>query len=334
MEQEYIDSSKNEEFLELNGNDLSDLLMQIEKYLLAYRTTLGLPKNITFGCEIEYEGLSKNAVDRYIDKHLNNWASDIDLSLIAGGEVKSPVMTDDDICWQELDKICKYLTRNHADTFHYAGGHIHVGTCALGEDINAWRTFLKLYALYESVIFRFAYGDKINWRLKQLKYAKPIADFIYYNLKDINSANSVVDIMFIITSLLKDRAFAVNFYNVDAINPNDNTYKNTIEFRCPNATTNSIIWQNNVNAFTKMLLTSKNGKLDEELLDYKLLHEFIPFGNTGYLYNIVNLRKCLEFVDLVFNNNLDKVYFLRQYLKDLKDGYKLNTTIKAKRFTK
>ena len=335
MKYEFIDSSKNDIFSGLRGSDLQDLLVQTEKYLLMYRNILGLPKNVTFGCEIEYEGLSKGAVDKYADKHLNNWASDIDVSLDTGGEIKSPVMTDDINCWQELRKICKYLARNGADTVHNAGGHIHVGTCALGGEVEAWRQFLKLYTLYESVIFRFVYGDKINWRAKQLRFARPMADFIYYNLRVINSVTLLLDIKSILTPSLEfDRCFAINFCNVNADEPNNNTSKNTIEFRSPNATTNSIVWQNNINAFTKMLLVARNGKLDEDFLDYKLADEFVPFENAGYMYSMVNLRKVLEFVDLVFDNNLDKVYFLRQYLKDLRDGYNLNTMVRAKRFTK
>lgn len=197
-----------------------------------------------------------------------------------------------------------------------------------------WRQFLKLYTLYESVIFRFVYGDKINWRAKKLRFARPMADFIYYNLRDFDSAATLFDIRSILTPTSLDRCFAINFCNVNVNNPNDNTIKNTIEFRSPNATTNSIVWQNNVNAFTKMLLAARNGKLDEDCLDYKLADEFVPFENAGYMYNMVNLRKVLEFVDLVFDNNLDKVYFLRQYLKDLRDGYNLNTMVRAKRFTR
>ena len=66
-----------------------------------------------------------------------------------------------------------------------------------------------------------------------------------------------------------------------------------------------------------MLVSSKDKVMDEEFLDYKLKHEFHPYLGNEYLYNNVNLKNALEFVDLVFNNNLDKVYFLRQYIKKI-----------------
>ena len=48
-------------------------------------------------------------------------------------------------------------------------------------------------------------------------------------------------------------------------------------------------------------------------------------------YNIINIEEVLELADLIFDNNLDKVNFLRQYLKNFKtiDEYK-----KTRVFTK
>lgn len=334
MKYEFIDSKKNDMFSSLRGIDLQKMLTEVEQYLLEYRDTLNLPKNVTFGCEIEYEGLSKEKTDKYIRRELHDWSSDIDYSLDSGGEVKSPVMTDDIKYWRELRNVCKYLSKKGADTVHYAGGHIHVGTCILGQKIETWRQFLKMYALYESVIFRFAYGDKINGRKMQMHYARPIADILYYCFDDIDKLTSVRHLRDILIDVQEDRRYAINFCNVDFRNPKDNHKKNTIEFRNPNATTNAIIWQNNINTFTKMLLTAKQGNLDEDFLDYKLSNEFILFKTDECLYNVIDLKRVLEFVDLVFDNNLDKVYFLRQYLKDLRDGYNLNTMVRAKRFTK
>lgn len=48
-------------------------------------------------------------------------------------------------------------------------------------------------------------------------------------------------------------------------------------------------------------------------------------------YNLVYLNQALEFVDLIFENNLDKIYFLKQYLKSFEiDNKPLK---KAKPFT-
>ena len=357
MKDTFIDKDKNDYFSYLRGIDLQELLLETENYLLEYRDGLGLPGDITFGTEIEYEGVFKYGVDCYVKKNLSNWHSDMDCSLSTVGEITSPIMKDNSKYWNELENICKYLSDAGADTSHRAGGHVHIGTQALGCDVEAWRQFLKLYAMYESVIFRFGYGDKVNGRERQLRYASPIADHLYKNLDNINTAKSLATMRDILIFMKDSKNYpipkytAINFYNVDYNYPDEQYEKNTIEFRSPNATTNAIIWQNNINAFTKMLLSARNKNIDEDFLDYKLAHDFVPFrenryeynefwqmnvpipGNE-YTYNVINLKSVLEFVDLVFDNNLDKVYFLRQYLKDFQDGYNLKAATKAKKFTR
>ena len=37
-------------------------------------------------------------------------------------------------------------------------------------------------------------------------------------------------------------------------------------------------------------------------------------------YDQLDLDAALEFADLVFDNNLDKVYFIRQYMKAMENG--------------
>ena len=48
-------------------------------------------------------------------------------------------------------------------------------------------------------------------------------------------------------------------------------------------------------------------------------------------YNEINLKKAIELGDLIFDNNLDKVYFLRQYIKSFTTSR--NEREKAKQFT-
>lgn len=79
-----------------------------------------------------------------------------------------------------------------------------------------------------------------------------------------------------------------------------------------------------------MLNSSRN--LDTDFLDYKL-----SSGNINYdkmKYSEVNIEEALEFVDLIFDNDLDKVYFLRQYIKNYEENFKTNKAVMAKRFVK
>ena len=67
--------------------------------------------------------------------------------------------------------------------------------------------------------------------------------------------------------------------------------------------------------------------------------EIIHLSNGDFAYdktkyNEVNIEEALEFADLVFDNDLDKVYFLRQYIKNYEENFKTNKAVMAKRFVK
>ena len=269
---------------------MQNLLLSIENFYLEYRDTLNLPINLTFGVELEYESLSRNEVDDFIKYDYPNWTSKSDFSLMSGGEITSPIMHDDIVYWKQLKKICQYLDKNKADTLHNAGGHIHIGQNILNNDAEAWKSFLKLYMAYENVLLRFMYGDKKSARKNLIHYAQPVADNLYEHLKEINEATDFIDIY---SNLPMDvKYYCLNFKNVHL--KNNFFLKQTLEFRGPNASSSEIIWQNNINTFSKMLLSAHDKVMNIDFLDYKLKHEYIPYYKNPYMYSEVNLKNALE----------------------------------------
>lgn len=329
----FIDPNGNDSFSSLKGLDLQDLLYQIDNLYLTYRDTLKLPKTITFGTEIEYENFFKTITDAYVNTFLKKWDSKTDGSILIGGEVVSPIMRDTKEYWQQLKKICHFLKLFDADTANKAGGHIHIGAHYLGDDIHAWKTFLKLYSCYESILYRFSFGDKVTPRPKQIYYAKPIADKL---LESIDKLSYYLERKEKFPNFLENlRSFqrysGINFSNLKVSSINEKQEKNTLEFRFPNATLEEVIWQNNINAFAKMIVAAKSRYVDEDFLEYKLANR-LPSSPNYSNYKEFDLTSALEFVDLVFNKNIDKVYFLRQYLRDYHNTFNASTAVKAKKF--
>lgn len=324
----FINPTKCDMFSYLRGIDLQELIVQIENFYLVYRNILNLPSDVTFGTEIEYEGLKKEIADDYIRKNFFRWTSKSDCSCESGGEISSPILQDNTENWRELKKICEFLKENKVITNQSAGGHIHIGAHVLGTDVKKWIPFLKVYTAYENVIFRFSHGDKISGRKKILKYASPIADELFEKLQKINKTNDISTIAYQV--LLFQRNQALNFNNVQFSDISNGVKKNTLEFRCPNATIEEVVWQNNINTFTKLILCANSSHFDEEFLDFKLENERISSEKEYYLYSEVFLKDALEFVDLVFDNNLDKVYFLRQYIKGFQTSYGTAAAQKSK----
>ena len=185
-----------------------------------------------------------------------------------------------------------------------AGGHIHVGSHILTDDFNLWRKFLKAYTFYESDLLYFLFGEDKRERGSFYQYARPVAEIYHQDLELLNSFHSFeefYDSDFITSG--KNRALVLGGVT---INPSSMQKDNTIEFRGANSSDKAIIWQNNVNAVTKLMLAASKDLIDEEKLDYRLVEE--PASSNNFF-------NSLELIDTIFDNNLDKIYFLKQYTK-------------------
>ena len=99
----------------------------------------------------------------------------------------------------------------------------------------------------------------------------------------------------------------------------------------PNGTAEEIIWQNNVNMFVHLLKAQIN---KDELAYIKNEINYIMEECFNYeYYNYIDPRKAFLFADIIFDNNLDKTNFLKQYIKDMKTTE--NTSpVYAKKFIK
>lgn len=325
---------ENDSFSALNGIDLRELLIYLSKYYITYRETIGLPDYITFGTEIEYEHESKDTlieISKFMRQNYKSWEVKSDGSLKAGGdEMASPILTDEKSVWIDLKNICDYLKSEGCKADKYAGAHIHYGAMILGNDYNKWKDFIKLYVSYEHILYRFAYGEMTSFRMKGYKYAYPAIDILK---KVYNKRKKCCFREFITSFKSYQKYFGVNLairdVGKDIIGPND-----TVEFRNPNGTINPIVWQNNINAYGKLLKAIREETLDRRFLDYKFKHSTNSYKEIKFLYNEIDLKNVLEFVDLIFDNNLDKLNFLRQYIGDFNGGYEDEEYAYKKTFTK
>ena len=325
----YLNPKENQSLLQMQGRELQDLIYYLNNFYLTLRDTLNFSRKTTFGMEIEFEEAKKQEITNALVKdNLNEkWFIKDDGSLSNGGEIATPVFHDEPKTWHDLARVCSIL-RNNSSIVEYAGGHIHVGTPVLGSNKNSWLNFIKIWSIYENIIFRFSYGEYLTPRREIKDYALPMKkDFnkVYDELKEKSdfSAYSVV------RELNFRKHQAVNFQHVSHFDQFH--MKNTIEFRCPNGTLDPVIWQNNLNLFVKLLKYARSDKFNNDILDERKKFNDSIFADYDH-YNNIFLTQALEFADLIFDNNLDKIYFLRQYLKNYEIG---NLPLeKAKLFTK
>lgn len=308
-------------FISLNSCDLlskmdikeqEEFKKQLLNYKLEYRKKINANSNATFGTEIEVE-YSKG--EEYIEElypfYEKSWSLEYESTLLDGAEMKSPILRDDG-SWDDLKEVCNVL-KQHYTIKKTCGGHVHIGTQVLGNKKVSWQNFCKLWSSYENIAYRFTAGEYLNTRKYASCYAKPLAkDIQFYKKEDEYHIQGI---------FTKDKA--VSFKNVKGFKEK---FNNTIEFRCPNGTLEPVIWQNNIQFFLQFLNYCKSSNFD-----YDVVNKREKLIVDEKKYHLIDFECALELADLIFQNNLDKLYFLRQYLKD---GRETEIYEKSKQFIK
>jgi len=302
----------------LNKSDLQDLYFKLENYRLRYRNNIDLNSNLSFGVEIEFDNVVLNAVRSFLLNYddLKDWLVVEDISVgsfnkngeIVGGEISSAILHDLESDWNKLSQIMKFLKRLKATANQKTSFHVHVGAQIFGEDLEYVKRFIKLWCIFEDIIFRFSYGKNLFARKRILDFAQPIFPIYKENwYNDSSFFDNITDIKNFISG--KDKA--VNFNNYHKLT-NEVEVNNTIEFRCANGTLNQAIAQNFINFYIKFILYSTSDNYNDSLVDYL-------FSKTNVkdlsAYSSLNINKALVLVDLIFDNTLDKINFLKQYFK-------------------
>ena len=316
---DFIKPKDNDLFSLMKGIDLQELLYRLDNYYLELRESLGFSDDITFGLELEFEQADRNRIeDKLWDAGLYpEWDLKNDASLDHGAEINSPILRDEKENWIALRNVCD-IVKEHAVIGKNSGGHIHIGTQVLGSNKEHWLNFIKLWSIYENIIFRFLYGDSLTHRASLKKYAPPMAEKLYGEYKSLKRRIEYrMSFAYMNNELQMERYNAINFYNVN--DPKGFYTKNTIEFRCPNGTLEPVIWLNNVNLLVNILKYSKNSGFDNDTISKRREINGDKYYDLEW-YNQIYLVQALELADMLFDNNLDKVYFLRQYLKSFQIG--------------
>ena len=307
---------------------------------LKYRDNLSLDNNITFGTEIEFDKARKSYVRETLDEAyysktikqkwkivhdetIRDWQ---DRSHTRGGEAVSDILTDSRNTWQDVKFVCDTIEKFRGKINHNCGAHVHIGANILKDNMKYYDRLMKLWIIYEDVILRFCCGENDEPRKYMPMFArspyrvyKKFYNEFYHNNKlnlsfeeFVNAINNTYGYKNIALSFCRlSKEFLEKHYNI-----NDNWYQyRTLEFRSGNGTLNPAIWQNYINLYTKLLLCCLDDNKNWDMIDKK----FIESYNCEELVDY-NYEKATEFSNFIFNNDIDKYYFMLQYNKDYKKG--------------
>lgn len=256
----------------------------------------------SFGIEIEMEQIDIKNMERLLNHKIDStWQQKEDISLLDHNslELASPILQNSKDIWKQLEKLSKTL-KLFNPTFENSS--FQVSLDMIQEENLIW--LFKFYAIYEKVIYCFSKGDDLSLRACIESYAAPIYFMLECELENKKDEKAI--------EIFKNRKkYGLNINEIET-----GTYKNNkvIEFRTPNGTVDAWLWQNYINTFyhIRKYITSKD--LDKERINYHFNNIDQTFSDG--LYNQLDIESCFEFIHTIFSNDLDKLYFLKQYLKN------------------
>ena len=303
-----------------------ELLNYLKNYLIEYQTITSFSTDINFGIEIEaipnnpflskwdIINLLPELLDyeyaKYDDNPYDYWVlkTDDTIEKENGYEIASKILKNNESSWKQIQTITDTLKPYfHVDELCSAQIHFDAERL-IGEDANKLINILKMWTLYEDILFRFSYGEFNGPRKLISSFAVPIAKNTYKKFikqKDFSYENTL-------NTYIGNKYNSLNLTKIP-------TTRGTIEVRMPNGTLNKTIWQNLINTFGHFLEYSVSNNFDDEKTTYEIRNMSFPkksLYTTINDYSKPNLPKALELADTIFDSDLDKLNFLRQYLKD------------------
>lgn len=286
----------------MNPGDImlnSNIQNQLVNNPLSYRSILTLPKNARFGLEIELENVNYDLISRYVRNQFGqHWYVKDDRSLMKdkNAEIVTPVLYNEKKTWILLKKLAQMI-KKLSPTFDNCSFQVNFDGSLLPTSEDRI-TFLKLYAYYEDIIYRFSKGENANYRESLDMYASPII----LALKDVLNFDEP-DKEFILERFSNNKRYGIIFKNKS---------KDLIEFRTPNGTYNPILWQNYITLFYYLIEAITKRKYDlQELNEYISSYSKI---NILESYELSREEKALKLSKQIFSKQLDKTSFLHQYI--------------------
>lgn len=263
---------------------------------MEFRSKLTLPHKANFGLELELDKVDLLEVRELVGRNIGgDFSVKNDKSLTTGmnAEINTPVLRNSKATWELLKRMGELLKKINA-SYDRCSFQVNFDGSLL-PSVEDRVKFLKIYAMYEDIVYRFSKGEDLSYRDSLEEYASPII----LTLKGVLSINNDA----VVEMFSNQKRYGICFKTKDC---------DLIEFRTPNMTDNICLWQNYVTFFYYLLNLVHSGKINMREVD-----EYI--GNYSRIYILENYEKekeekALQLSKKLFCNSTDRINFMHQYL--------------------
>lgn len=263
---------------------------------MEFRSKLTLPHKANFGLELELDKVDLLEVRELVGRNIGgDFSVKNDKSLTTGmnAEINTPVLRNSKATWELLKRMGELLKKINASYDHCSFQVNFDGS--LLPSVEDRVKFLKIYAMYEDIVYRFSKGEDLSYRDSLEEYASPII----LTLKGVLSINNDA----VVEMFSNQKRYGICFKSRDC---------DLIEFRTPNMTDNVCLWQNYVTFFYYLLNLVHSGKINMREVD-----EYINSYSRIYIlenYEKEKEEKALQLSKKLFCNSTDRINFMHQYL--------------------
>ena len=263
---------------------------------MEFRSKLTLPYKANFGLELELDKVDLLEVRELVGRNIGgDFSVKNDKSLTTGmnAEINTPVLRNSKATWELLKRMGELLKKINA-SYDRCSFQVNFDGSLL-PSVEDRVKFLKIYAMYEDIVYRFSKGEDLSYRDSLEEYASPII----LTLKGVLSINNDA----VVEMFSNQKRYGICFKSRDC---------DLIEFRTPNMTDNVCLWQNYVTFFYYLLNLVYSGKINMREVD-----EYI--SNYSRIYILENYEKekeekALQLSKKLFCNSTDRINFMHQYL--------------------
>ena len=263
---------------------------------MEFRSKLTLPHKANFGLELELDKVDLLEVRELVGRNIGgNFSIKNDKSLTTGmnAEINTPVLRNSKATWELLKRMGELLKKINA-SYDRCSFQVNFDGSLL-PSVEDRVKFLKIYAMYEDIVYRFSKGEDLSYRDSLEEYASPII----LTLKGVLSINNDA----VVEMFSNQKRYGICFKTKDC---------DLIEFRTPNMTDNVCLWQNYVTFFYYLLNLVHSGKINMREVD-----EYINSYSRIYIlenYEKEKEEKALQLSKKLFCNSTDRINFMHQYL--------------------
>lgn len=263
---------------------------------MEFRSKLTLPYKANFGLELELDKVDLSEVRELVGRNIGgDFSVKNDKSLTTGmnAEINTPVLHNSKATWELLKRMGELLKKINA-SYDCCSFQVNFDGSLL-PSVEDRVKFLKIYAMYEDIVYRFSKGEDLSYRDSLEEYASPII----LTLKGVLSINNDA----VVEMFSNQKRYGICFKSRDC---------DLIEFRTPNMTDNVCLWQNYVTFFYYLLNLVHSGKINMREVD-----EYINSYSRIYIlenYEKEKEEKALQLSKKLFCNSTDRINFMHQYL--------------------